>query len=254
VIETPVMAPTHEVVNERVSEPDSGPKSVRIKTERVRPGSHRKNGGSSSMIRGFMIVGVVAVVGFVVWWAMTTRSVEPTRPRVEPPERAVVAAQTVELEEPAGSVDSAITQTTGLSESTVVVDDTQETPPGEGVETSRDLDGLLAAPVESAPALAAQIPEEPAATVDPFEAAMRHQSKSGWALHWFSFPDSMEAVVEGRKLQREGYAVAVRGANVKGRRWYRVLVGDFDTRAAASKFQAQAREKFGVDWVGVAKK
>ena len=254
VFEKPVTAPLPVVEEKPVVKQDSVPKSVRIKTERVRPGSRSRSGGSSGMVRGVMIAVVVVIVGFTGWWAMTWRSAGPTRPRVEPPERPVVAAQTADSDETAVAVDSAVTQAPGPGESAAVGDAGEELTPVEDVETSRDVDGLLAAPVESAPALADQEPEEPAAAVDPFETALRRRSGSGWGLHLFSFPDSMEAVNDSRGLQRDGYAVAVRGEKIKGQRWYRVLVGSFDTRAEAARFRVQAQEKFGVDWVGVEKK
>lgn len=245
--------PGEEPVVEPVDEPDPGPTSVRIKTERVRPGSRRKS-GSSGIFRGVMVAVGVVIVGFVTWWALTWQNAGPTRPRVQPPDRPVVAARSTESRGPDATLDPATPPLAGADGSTAAGDDAVNVDAGEGVETSRDLDGLLAAPVESGPVLTGPEPEVPAAGIDPFEAALRRSTRSGWALHLFSFPDSMEAVTDSRGLRSDGYSVEIRGVKIKGRLWYRVLVGSFDTRGEASRYRLQAREKFGVDWVGVEKK
>jgi cell division septation protein DedD len=157
-------------------------------------------------------------------------------------------------DEPVATLDSATSPAHAVSESRPADGDAMEAGPGGEVETSRDLDGLLAAPVENGPTLTGQKPDEPAAGIDPFETALRRRKGTGWALHLFSFPDSMEAVTDSRGLRRDGYAVAIRGANIKGARWFRVLVGSFDTRGEASRYRRQAQEKFDIDWVGVEKK
>jgi cell division septation protein DedD len=241
-------------VIKRMEEADSGPTSVRIRTERVRPGSRGRSGGSSGAIRGIMAFVGVVIIGFAGWWALTWQNAGPARPRVQPPEHPVVAAQETAADQPVATLDSATSLAHPVSESTPADDDAMEAGPGGEVETSRDLDGLLAAPVENGPTLTGQEPDEPAAGIDPFETALRRRKGSGWALHLFSFPDSMEAVTDSRGLRRDGYAVAIRGANIKGARWFRVLVGSFDTRREASRYRRQAQEKFGVDWVGVEKK
>jgi cell division septation protein DedD len=251
--------PVIEPVIESADPPDIGPTSVRIKTERVSPGSRSKlegskRGGSSGAIRGIMAVVGVAIVGFAAWWAFTWQNAGPTRPRVQPPERPVVAAQMTESDEPDTTLDSATLSPPGAAGSTSAGDGPADAGTGEEVETSRDVDGLLAEPVENGPGLTQPEREEPAARIDPFETAMRRRGRSGWALHLFSFPDSMEAVTDSRRLRSDGYAVTIHGAKIKGRRWYRVLVGTFDTRGEAARYRVQAQEKFGVDWVGVEKK
>jgi cell division protein FtsN len=46
----------------------------------------------------------------------------------------------------------------------------------------------------------------------------------------------------------------VREATIKGDRWYRVVVGQFDSKTEAAKYRTRAQEKFRVDWVGVVRR
>jgi Mrp family chromosome partitioning ATPase len=245
-----------------------GSEEVRVRVTTERGGDDRRTSG---MLRLVLAVVAVGVVAFLAWWAFTWQSVEPTRPRIQPPERRPTVArvqtpapETVEPQTTATDTSGAVTSggSEGIPDRDTRDDSVAEP---ELVETSRDLDGLLDQPVESGPGEAengrdsgqptppgsstATESEEP----DAFDSALR-RSGSGWGLHLFSFPDSMEAVVDGERLEREGYAVAVRGADIRGQRWYRVLVGDFADRAEAARHREQAQEKFHVDWVGVVKK
>lgn len=241
--------------------------SVRMYTER---GRHRSAGGTSQGLRLVMVVVAIGIVGFLAWWGLTWRSVEPTRPRVQPPARPpAVARQQPSSAAPADTAEVASPEPAGTAGEEPVgggeaAKEPQATAAGDTspppVETSRDVDGLLSEPVESAPlepAPAEATPEEaPAgapATGDPFEEGLR-RAGGGWGLHLFSFTDSLEAAAEADRLEAEGYATAVRGADIKGRHWYRVLVGDFADRGEAGRYREAAQEKFHVDWVGVVKK
>jgi septal ring-binding cell division protein DamX len=215
-------------------------------------------------VRVLFIALAVVIVGFVGWWVMTWKSVEPTPP---PPRRgdqppARVAQQP--RESGAAEPGAAVTEPGEAEAGTAVVEDAEATtpvadeqpaqsvdvPPAEettdtAVESSREAEQLLEQPVERA--------TEDAGTADPFESGLR-RSGDGWALHLISSTDRPEAEAARARYERQGYSAVIREATVKGQLWYRVAVGDFPSRAAAGAFREQAQEKFRVDWVGVVKK
>lgn len=234
---------------------DDGPQSVRIRTERPRPGG-RGGRGTSGVVRGLLIAMAVVILGFVGWWIVTWKSVEPTRPPVrqtepvatQPPAEDVAQAG-VEVEADASATDPgdanqppAQPETAG--ETATPMDDRTEP-----VETARGADELLAQPVETGGGDVPAPVEE-----DPFEAGLRREGAAGWGLHLLSTTDETEAATSRARYARQGYSAVVREATVKGQLWYRVLLGDFATKAEASRFREQAQEKFRVDWVGVVKK
>lgn len=251
---------------------DEGPSSVRISTERPRPGARRARSGSASsgLVRTVMSVIALGLVAFIVWWAVTWKSVEPTRPRIQPPDRPdasgpVAAGGAVDADVDTAKVAAALPgggpEAPSDADPAPAGEETAEdaTMAGVGrgtdaVQTSRDVEGILAAPVENAPGLAVEDDPVSGPVADPFEAGLRRQDGGDWALHLSSFTTEAEANAERAGLERQGYSAVVRPAVVKGRQWYRVLVGRFDTRAAAAEFREKAQEKFRSDWVGVVKR
>jgi cell division septation protein DedD/Mrp family chromosome partitioning ATPase len=246
----------------QVDTPKSGPVSVPVRTERT-PKTRRGSRESSPLVRTAFIVIAIGVVGFVAWWALTWRSVEPTRPRVQPPQRSEPVAAT----ETGGEIatDSTLiadsgpgTETSSAGETgtqtgsgTVRTGDEAESS-DQPVQTSRDVDGLLSEPVETAPVVADEVPDQPGA--DPFEAALRRTGDGGWGLHLSSFVSATDAEADRAKLVSRGYSAVVREATIKGKTWYRVVVGYFDSRAAAGNFVGAAQDKFQLDWVGVVRR
>jgi cell division septation protein DedD len=233
-----------------------GPQSVRIRTERPRPGTR---GRSSGVVRFFFIAVAIVLVGFVGWWILTWQSVEPTRPPAQRPAVQEPVAQVSPEQEPApgadlpGPGDEAATAADRTSGQETAVESAEENAeeaaePVEAVETSRDAEELLAQPVETAVQ-----DVSPPVREDPFEAGLGREG-SGWGLHLLSSTDQGEASAAQARYERQGYSAVVREATVKGRLWYRVIVGDFATKAEASRFREQAQEKFRVDWVGVVNK
>jgi cell division septation protein DedD len=238
---------------------DEGPQSVRIRTERPRPGRR----GSSGVVRFAFIAVVVVIVGFVGWWVLTWQSVEPTQRPPQRPESGSSVEQPVAEATPTRQEAGADPVGSSAGEAEIDEDgiasgdgpsaepDVAEPGPSgepEVVETSRDADELLDQPVESA---VEDVPTPVAQ--DPFEAGLA-RAGSGWGLHLLSSTEGAEASAAQARYERQGYSAVVREATVKGRLWYRVIVGDFATKAEASGFREQAQEKFRVDWVGVVKK
>ncbi|RKZ14084.1 hypothetical protein DRQ53_04420 [bacterium] len=239
---------------------NEGPESVRIATERPRPGSSGST-GSSPVARSVLGVVALGLVAFVVWWAMTWKSVEPTRPRVQPPERSVAGVRTAysggqavadsqvavqAADELPGEMADEAADVPGTSGESPALESTKS---AAGVQTAREIEGLLAEPVESAPAEVAVVE-----AADAFEAGLRREGQAGWGLHLSSFTSQSEAEIDRARLQGRGYSVVVRPATIKGKQWYRVLVGHWDSKAGAAAFRVRAEEKFHSDWVGVVKK
>jgi cell division septation protein DedD len=258
--ELPESGASEVVREEKPPEPEETPAAqtrVRVETERVR---RSERDGTSPVVRGMLIAVVVLIVGFAGWWFLTWRSAGPETPRVTPPaQRPIASGNSGQADSLDSGAAMPAASPTELAQSTPAADPdaveesvVENEEPASPVETSRDVEGLMAEPVENDPGMARQAEPEPPAQ-DPFEEGLHRVAASGWSLHWFSFVDSLEAVRSAEKIGREGYATTVRGANVKGKRWYRVLVGNFDSREAATKYRSRAQDKFGVDWVGVAK-
>ncbi len=119
---------------------------------------------------------------------------------------------------------------------------TRTSPPAEEPET-------LPEPVKVKP--------EPVVTPPPTDsrpAELLLRPSSGYALHLWSFPDSMQALPSVRKLEAEGYQPVVRGAEIKGRGiWYRVLIGNYATKRDAMDARELLSDRPDIDYVGVLK-
>jgi septal ring-binding cell division protein DamX len=82
--------------------------------------------------------------------------------------------------------------------------------------------------------------------------ALREDPQSGYALHLWSFPDSLEANASAVGLRREGLGTRVLSVDLGARgRWYRVVVGRFATRAEAMAARELLAVRRDVDFVGV---
>jgi len=125
-------------------------------------------------------------------------------------------------------------------------------PPDQAVRSAPDREEseVLPEPAKVVPEPAAETP----ATTDPLEIALRLHPSSGYALHLWSFPDSMQAIPSVRKLESEGFQPLVVAAEVKGKGlWYRVLVGNYATRAEALDARQLLSDRPDIDYVGVLK-
>lgn len=109
-------------------------------------------------------------------------------------------------------------------------------------------------PEESPVDLPAETPQEqpevqpagPIFTMDPY---LQVVGSDGWALHLYSFPDSLTAGKETRTLQRRGFQTAVRAVEIKDKgRWYRVYVGSFQSRNEAREAQPLLMKELKLDW------
>ena len=71
----------------------------------------------------------------------------------------------------------------------------------------------------------------------------------GWALHVFSFPDSIRAEKEMSVLANKGFRSMARAIEFKDKgRWFRVYVGSFESKTEANAARSNLMEKLGEDW------
>lgn len=102
------------------------------------------------------------------------------------------------------------------------------------------------------PAEVSAEPVETPAAADPLRAAMLLEPSSGYALHLWSFPDSLQAIPSVQKLRKEGFRPVVRRAEIKGKgTWYRVLIGNYATRRQALDARELLSDRPDIDYVGV---
>lgn len=74
--------------------------------------------------------------------------------------------------------------------------------------------------------------------------------RDGWALHVYSLADSASAAQQVAALTGQGFRTAVRIVEIreKGGRWWRIYVGSFPTRAAASAAMPGLLGRLKADW------
>lgn len=228
---------------------------------------------SSPLFQRLAIGLAVLLLGFVGWWAVTQMATEdpppptpplvakaaetarqqartptpaPGDPATDPSLRDATETEpeTATDEDPVGEVDPEVdplpespTQVPATPEVDPVVDSTGD-PGAEDVDQEADPDPPGA---ETA---------DPAGT-DPIPAAARLRPGDGWALHLWSFPDTTEALTAMRVLVRDGFEPAVVGADIDGRRWFRVVVGRFARRSAAMEARTILGARPDVEYVGV---
>ncbi|MCP4290370.1 MAG: SPOR domain-containing protein [bacterium] len=71
----------------------------------------------------------------------------------------------------------------------------------------------------------------------------------GWALHVYSFPDSIRAEKEMSILASKGFNSESRAIQLKDNgRWFRIYVGSFTSRSEANAARKELMKKLGEDW------
>ncbi len=77
---------------------------------------------------------------------------------------------------------------------------------------------------------------------------------AGWALHVYSFPDSLLAERERDILASKGFRSITRAVQLKDKgRWFRVYLGSFKSRNEAKAARKKLKEKLGEDWANPAR-
>ena len=83
-------------------------------------------------------------------------------------------------------------------------------------------------------------------------ARLRLRPEKGYALHPWSFPDSLQTLPSLAKLRKAGLSPVVVSAEIPGKgTWYRVIVGDYPTRKEALEARELLLSRPDVDYVGV---
>ncbi len=83
-------------------------------------------------------------------------------------------------------------------------------------------------------------------------ARLRLRPENGYALHPWSFPDSVQTLPSLAKLRKAGLSPVVVAAEIPGKgTWYRVIVGNYPTRKEALKARSLLLSRPDVDYVGV---
>jgi len=181
-------------------------------------------------------------------------------------------------EDPSGLPDSGESPTAGDLTTNQPAADTESDSPGldeDPQNTGSDLssndtaDGQAALPVEEAgdplaetgednsetplveevqtpDEISQETPAEPVFTMDPY---LQDVGVDGWALHLYSFPDSLAAESQANALRGRGFRTETRPVQFKDKgRWFRVYVGSFVTRGEALEARDPLFEKLNIDW------
>jgi len=77
----------------------------------------------------------------------------------------------------------------------------------------------------------------------PVETAESKESGRGWTVQVNAFPDEKSAKTWVDRLKNKGYKAYVAEANAKGKIWYRVRVGQYNTREEAKKVEEALKTK-----------
>ena len=77
----------------------------------------------------------------------------------------------------------------------------------------------------------------------PVETAESKESGRGWTVQVNAFPDERSAKTWVDRLKNKGYKAYVAEANAKGKIWYRVRVGQYNTREEAKKVEEALKTK-----------
>jgi len=96
------------------------------------------------------------------------------------------------------------------------------------------------------------VPESSAVRVEPTFSMAPYRDdvgSGGWALHLYSFPDTVSVATELTELHRRGFATEVHAIDISGKgRWFRVYVGSFGSRAEARVAAPLLKKKLRTDW------
>ena len=77
----------------------------------------------------------------------------------------------------------------------------------------------------------------------PVKTAESKESGKGWTVQVNAFPDEKSAKTWVDRLKNKGYKAYVAEANAKGKIWYRVRVGQYNTREEAKKVEEALKTK-----------
>lgn len=218
--------------------------------------SEKEETGSSRVFWMFAMVSLLVIVVVSVFYLKYVRVDEPVPGQEQDPVVAQVdeahsaPIQTQEVAEADSEpVDVAITD-----QDPNAVDMGSETPDedqnlAEGDEQSAEPQGTSVTPAQedlTDPQDPVSEAEEELFTMDPY---LQSVGTDGWALHLYSFPDSIAAQDQAKQLERKGFRTVTRPVQFKDKgRWFRVYVGSFMSRGEALEAKDLLFEQLNIDW------
>jgi cell division septation protein DedD len=132
------------------------------------------------------------------------------------------------------------------TESLIATEDgANETTRSGDVESSTPVEVNAGSPTEGRFARAQTASPESVAALKPHEQPKRQVAVSGWSVQAMATTDAQEANDCAQKLKAKGYEVYLVEADVEGKTWHRVRVGNFATRRDAENTRVQLAVKEG---------
>ncbi len=205
---------------------------------------------SSPGVRRLLIGLVLVLVAFVGWWGWTEMRAAPSKTLplevadLSPAPEVATDLSAAGLDsETAASADSSgagVSAAAAAMESVSIVEPEEQAIPVAEEPPRSELGSSSASPSPAEELSSERLPAELFLAVH-----------DGWALHPWSFADSSDAAAAMLSLERQGMHPVVHSATVKGRLWYRVLVGNFESREQAWAARELLSERVRTDWVGV---
>ncbi len=183
-----------------------------------------------SVLRIATIVAAVLVVAFISWWVLFHRSMEEQ-------DRSQRIDQVVQQVREAGKDISTEEETGQQQEAAVPPEESGKMVKGEGQEEERGVGEVPVDSLETAAAPAEIKESGTAKTGEKAEAEGKTESaaKGLYAVHIASFKDINRAGMEAEFFENEGYPAKVIEVEVKGEKWFRVLVGRYSSAEEAGK-------------------
>lgn len=128
-----------------------------------------------------------------------------------------------------------------------VKDDMEETTPPEIVSPEPEPEALKKEiPVQQDPAKIGGKFLDDGFAMDPYLVPV---GSGGWALHVYSFPDSLRASRESKALAAKGFKSSIRAVQFKDKgRWFRLYLGSFETKAEANAASKKLKAELGENW------
>ena len=132
------------------------------------------------------------------------------------------------------------------TESLIATEDAaSETTRSGDLENSTPVEVNAGSPAEGRFASAQTASPESVAALKPREQPKRQVAVNGWSVQAMATTDAQEANDCAQKLKAKGYEVYLVEADVEGKTWHRVRIGNFATRRDAEHMRVQLAAKEG---------
>jgi DedD protein len=239
----------------------------------------RRKTSSSSLFRLGTIAVAVVLLGFVGWWGWMQRTQSGSSSPAPASSGPSIASPRLAAQPPGADstqVQAAASGATGAQSNATQAPsaDATETAPASAATPSPATTAaatpqtpLRADAEELPPPTAGASPKNDVEFKEPGEPEPVHREApadarirkaltltpgGGYAIHLWSFSDSLEAVGALATLRKDGYDPAIVTATIpKKGTWYRVVVGRFASKEDAKEAQSLLMKRPDVDWAGI---